>query len=118
MHTQSVSSVRPSSPLVPSFGEQDEEFHAPKDGSSGMKEDEDCTTPFEPIVTEGPYVEDSWALVPYRPLQLGCDISALAESEVEASTVKLVIKAYSEEFTTSHIMPFLLTPIHARKRSD
>ena len=89
MHTQSMPSVRPSSPLVPSFGEQDEEFDAPIDGSSGRKEAEDCTTPFEPIVVEGPNAEDSWALVPYRPLQLGCDISALAESEAEASTYKV-----------------------------
>ncbi|XP_060669056.1 uncharacterized protein LOC132800091 [Ziziphus jujuba] len=60
MHSHSPSSsVRPSSPVAPSVGEQAEEFDAPIDGSNGRKEDDDCTIPFEPIVPGGPYVEDS-----------------------------------------------------------
>ncbi|XP_060669821.1 uncharacterized protein LOC107434762 isoform X2 [Ziziphus jujuba] len=81
MHSHSPSSsVRPSSPVAPSFGEQAEEFDAPIDGSNGRKEDDDCTTPFEPIIPGGPYVEDSGALVPYQPLHWGWDISASAGS--------------------------------------
>ena len=81
MHSHSPSSsVRPSSPVAPSVGEQAEEFDAPIDGSNGRKEDDDCTTPFEPIVPGGPYVEDSWALVPYRPLHFVWDIGASADS--------------------------------------
>ena len=89
MYTQSVPSVPPSSPLIPSFEEQNDDLDAPIDGSSGPKEDDECTTPNEPIVFEGPHVEDSWALVPYRPLQLGGDISALGEGQVEASIHKV-----------------------------
>ncbi|XP_060672615.1 uncharacterized protein LOC132803481 [Ziziphus jujuba] len=81
MHSHSPSSsVRPSSPVAQSFGEQAEEFDAPIDGSNGRKEDDDCTIPFEPIVPGGPSVEDSWALVPYRPLHFGWDIGASADS--------------------------------------
>ncbi|XP_060668877.1 uncharacterized protein LOC132800013 [Ziziphus jujuba] len=81
MHSHSPSSsVRPSSPVAPSVGEQAEEFDAPIDGSNGRKEDDDCTTPFEPIVPGGPYVEDSWALMPYQPLHFGWDIRVIVAS--------------------------------------
>ncbi|XP_060671927.1 uncharacterized protein LOC132803291 [Ziziphus jujuba] len=113
MHTHSPSSsVRPSSPLAPSFGEQAKEFDAPIDGSNSRKEDEDCTTLFEPIVPGRAYVEDSWALVPYRPLHLEWDISASAdsphhdqsaESEVEAWTHKVGDKSrFSRVYHQSH----------------
>ncbi|XP_060671112.1 uncharacterized protein LOC132800823 [Ziziphus jujuba] len=123
----SSSSVRPSSPVAPSFGEQAEEFDAPIDGSNGRKEDDDCTTPFEPIVPGGPYVEDSWALVPYRPLHFRWDIGASADSphhdhqlrlRWKIGRITLVIQADSVEFTTSHITSSLLTPTRVKRRSN
>ncbi|XP_048330044.2 uncharacterized protein LOC107419213 isoform X2 [Ziziphus jujuba] len=124
MHTQPPpSSVRPSSPLVASYGEQEEEFDAPIDGSSGKKMDEDCKSSFDPIISGGPYVEDSWALVPYRPLQLGRDFTASAdsphhnpfvdaESKVEAQLHKFGEKSrFNRVYQQSHHLtsPFIVS---------